>query len=91
MGGEQAATVLASVKEQQLARQGKALSAAEIAAIKAPILAKYDQESSAYYSSARLWDDGMIDPRRTREVLAMALASTLHSAWEPTRFGIFRM
>lgn len=91
MGGEQAATVLATVKEQQLARQGQSLSADEVAAIKAPILAKYDKESSAYYSSARLWDDGIIDPRRTREVLAMALASTLHAAWEPTRFGIFRM
>jgi acetyl-CoA carboxylase carboxyltransferase component len=91
MGGEQAATVLATVKEQQLARQGKKLSAAEVLEIKSPILAKYEKESSAYYSTARLWDDGVIDPRRTREVLAMALASTLHCAWEPTRFGIFRM
>ncbi len=91
MGGEQAATVLATVKEQQLAREGKQLAAAERDQLKAPILAKYDRESSCYYSSARLWDDGVIDPRRTRDVLAMALASTLHHDWEETRFGIFRM
>jgi len=91
MGGEQAANVLATVKEQQLARKGQTLSPEAAAALKAPILAKYEKESSAYYSSARLWDDGVIDPRDTRDVLAMALASTLHSDWERTRFGIFRM
>ena len=91
MGGEQAAGVLASVKEQQLARSGTKLSPEELAQLKAPILAKYEKESSAYYSSARLWDDGVIDPRTTRQVLAMALASTLHHEWAKTRFGIFRM
>ncbi len=91
MGGEQAATVLATVKQQQLARDGKVMSAEELAAIKAPILAKYDRESSCYYSSSRIWDDGVIDPRSTREVLARALASTLHSDWTATKFGIFRM
>ena len=91
MGGEQAAGVLATVKEQQLARTGQKLSAADLDAIKAPILAKYERESSAYYSSARLWDDGVIDPRATRDTLAMALASTLHHEWAETRFGIFRM
>ena len=91
MGGEQAANVLVAVKEQQLRRQGKEFTPADAAALKAPILAKYERESSAYYSSARLWDDGIIDPRRTREVLALALASTLHHAWAETRFGIFRM
>jgi acetyl-CoA carboxylase carboxyltransferase component len=91
MGGEQAANVLATVKEQQLARSGQKMSADDLQKLKAPILAKYDKESSAYYASARLWDDGVIDPRKTRDVLAMALASTLHHDWERTRFGIFRM
>jgi acetyl-CoA carboxylase carboxyltransferase component len=91
MGGEQAAGVLASVKAQQLARSGTQISPEELAQLKAPILAKYETESSAYYSSARLWDDGIIDPRSTRHVLAMALASTLHHNWLKTRFGIFRM
>ncbi len=91
MGGEQAADVLATVKVQQLAKQGKSLSAEELAAIRQPILEKYDRESSASYSSARLWDDGIIDPRTTRDVLAMAFASTLHHDWTKTQFGVFRM
>jgi acetyl-CoA carboxylase carboxyltransferase component len=91
MGGEQAASVLAQVKKQQAARHGQKLSADDIAAIKDPVLAKYEVESSAYYASARLWDDGVIDPRSTRQVLAMALASTLHHEWDKTNFGIFRM
>ena len=91
MGGEQAANVLASVKEQQLAKKGVSLSPEELADIKNPILAKYETESSAYYSSARIWDDGVIDPRDTRKTLAMALAATLHQDWEPTKNGIFRM
>ena len=91
MGGEQAANVLASVKEQQLARTGQPFTAAARDQLKAPILAKYDRESSCYYSSARLWDDGVIDPRQTRQVLAMAFASTLQQSWDDTRFGIFRM
>jgi 3-methylcrotonyl-CoA carboxylase beta subunit/propionyl-CoA carboxylase len=91
MGGEQAADVLATVKVQQLARQGKTPTPDEIAAIREPILKKYEKESSAYYSSARLWDDGVIDPRKTRQVLAMALASTLHHNWDKTVNGVFRM
>ena len=91
MGGEQAANVLVTVKEQQLARQGGQLDDQERLRLKQPILDKYERESSCYYSSARLWDDGVIDPRRTRQVLAMALASTLHHQWEDTKFGIFRM
>jgi acetyl-CoA carboxylase carboxyltransferase component len=91
MGGEQAANVLATVKEQQLQRQGQKMSADELKKLKDPILAKYEKESSAYYATARLWDDGIIDPTRTRDVLAMALASTLHHDWEDTHFGIFRM
>ena len=60
-------------------------------ALKEKILAKYTQEESSYYSSARLWDDGIIDPRKTRAVLAQAFAATLHHQWERTQFGIFRM
>ena len=89
MGGEQAAMVLATVKQEQHQRQGKKeLSVTDIEKIKAPILAKYQQESSAYYSTARLWDDGIIDPRQTRTVLARALACSKRS--RASRFGIFR-
>ena len=91
MGGEQAAQVLVTVKEQQRAKEGRTLSPQEIQELKAPILAKYDRESSCYYSSARLWDDGVIDPRRTRDVLAQSLAATLHHPWDATQFGVFRM
>jgi len=91
MGGEQAADVLVTVKQQQLARRGESMTAAEIADLRAPILEKYSKEGSPYYSSARLWDDGVIDPRDTRKILAMSLASTLHHDWQPTKFGIFRM
>lgn len=91
MGGEQAADVLANVKKHQLERSGQKLSEAEFHALRAPILQKYEQESSAYYSTARLWDDGLIDPRRTREVLSMALAASLQYTWPKTRFGVFRM
>jgi len=91
MGGEQAANVLASVKEQQLARAGQPFTDEARDQLKAPILAKYERESSCYYSSARMWDDGVIDPRQTRQILAMAFASTMQQAWDETRFGIFRM
>ena len=91
MGGEQAAGVLATVKEQQLLKRGETLSQEDIQKIKDPILKKYEHESSCWYSSARLWDDGVIDPRDTRKVLARALASTLHHDWKETKNGIFRM
>jgi acetyl-CoA carboxylase carboxyltransferase component len=91
MGGEQAADVLVTVKQQQLARKNLSLSEKEIQDMKAPILEKYAREGSAYYSSARLWDDGIIDPRESRKILAMSLASTLHHTWDQTKFGIFRM
>jgi acetyl-CoA carboxylase carboxyltransferase component len=91
MGGEQAADVLVTVKQQQLARKNLSLSEKEVQEMKAPILEKYAKEGSAYYSSARLWDDGIIDPRESRKILAMSLASTLHHTWDRTKFGIFRM
>lgn len=96
MGGEQAANVLATVHKDGLARDGRGKggqwSAEDEAAFKAPILDKYARESSCYYSSARLWDDGVIRPGDTRAVLGMALALGVKDApFEPTRFGVFRM
>lgn len=91
MGGEQAAGVLAQVKREQAERSGQQLSAEEEAAIKQPILAQYEQQGHPYYSSARLWDDGVIDPAQTREVLALALSASLNAPIEPTQFGVFRM
>jgi acetyl-CoA carboxylase carboxyltransferase component len=91
MGGEQAASVLAQVKQDQLERQGRAMSAAEVQAFRAPILAKYEEEGSPYYSSARLWDDGVIAPHDTRTVLALGLSAALNAPIPETRFGIFRM
>ena len=91
MGGEQAANVLLTVKNQQLARSGKKLSAEEEAALRSTIHATYEKEGHAYYASARLWDDGVIDPRATRATLAKAFAATLHYEWPRSQFGIFRM
>jgi acetyl-CoA carboxylase carboxyltransferase component len=91
MGGEQAADVLATVKQQQLEKKGVVMSKSDISELRTPILEKYAREGSAYYSSARLWDDGIIDPRQSRKILAMSLASTIHSDWAKTKFGVFRM
>ena len=91
MGGEQAATVLLTVKRDQLQREGKELSPEEEDALVAPILAKYEEEGSAYYSTARLWDDGIIDPAETRTVLALALSAALNAPIEGMRPGVFRM
>lgn len=91
MGGEQAANVLSQVKIDQLKAEGKQLSPAEVSAIQKPILDQYEREGSPYYSTARLWDDGVIAPTRTREVLALALSSALNAPIADTRFGTFRM
>jgi 3-methylcrotonyl-CoA carboxylase beta subunit/propionyl-CoA carboxylase len=91
MGGEQAASVLTTVKRDQLAREGKPLSAEEEEAIRAPILEKYDREGSPYYSTARLWDDGVLDPARTREALALALSAAYNAPIPEAKFGVFRM
>ena len=91
MGGEQAAGVLTTVKRDQLARAGKELSAEEERSIADPVLAKYEEEGSPYYSTARLWDDGVIDPAETRNVLALALATVYNAAIAEPRFGVFRM
>jgi 3-methylcrotonyl-CoA carboxylase beta subunit len=90
MGGEQAANVLLTVKLEQMKEKGT-MTAAEQAAFKAPTLKKYDEESSCYYSSARLWDDGVIDPKDTRRVLTLALSATCNAPREPRRRGVFRM
>jgi acetyl-CoA carboxylase carboxyltransferase component len=91
MGGEQAASVLAQVKEEQLERAGKAITAEERDRIRAPILAKYEEEGSPYYSSARLWDDGIIEPAETRNVLALGISAALNAEIPEPRFGVFRM
>jgi acetyl-CoA carboxylase carboxyltransferase component len=91
MGGEQAASVLAQVKQEQQARRGKPLTDAEVEALKAPILAKYEEEGSPYYSTARLWDDGLIPPADTRTVLGLGLSAALNAPIPETRFGVFRM
>jgi 3-methylcrotonyl-CoA carboxylase beta subunit/propionyl-CoA carboxylase len=91
MGGEQAAAVLVTVKRDQLARDGRTLSAEEEAAIRAPILEKYEREGSPYYSTARLWDDGVLDPAKTREALALGLSAAYNAPIGDARFGVFRM
>jgi 3-methylcrotonyl-CoA carboxylase beta subunit len=93
MGGEQAANVLATVQRENIEASGKQWTAEQEAKFKEPILAKYEKESHAYYSSARLWDDGVIDPAQTREVLALSYAAALNGSAYPqsTKFGIFRM
>lgn len=91
MGGQQAANVLAMVKQQQLKARNAQLAPEDEAKLKGTILKKYESESDAYYATARLWDDGIIDPRQSRDALAKALASTLHYEWQKTQFGIFRM
>lgn len=91
MGGEQAAQVLTQVKLDQLERQGKTLSEDEIAAFQAPIIERYEKEGHPYFASARLWDDGVIDPAQTRRVLGLSISASLNRPIEETRFGVFRM
>jgi 3-methylcrotonyl-CoA carboxylase beta subunit/propionyl-CoA carboxylase len=91
MGGEQAAGVLTTVKRDQLAREGKEFSPEEERAIRDPILAKYDREGSPYYSTARIWDDGILDPAQTRHALALGLSAAFNAPIPEARFGIFRM
>ncbi len=91
MGGEQAATVLALVKREGIERKGGKWSHEEEQEFRAPILEKYEREGHPLYSSARLWDDGIIDPARTREVLALSLSAALNAPVKETKFGVFRM
>ena len=87
MGGEQAASVLAQVKDAA----GKKMSETETRRFKQPILDKYEEEGSPYYSSARLWDDGVITPAETRTVLGLGISASLNAPIPEARFGVFRM
>ena len=91
MGGEQAASVLATVRRVGIEAKGGAWSVAEEAAFKQPLLDQFSHQSHPYYASARLWDDGVIDPADTRQVLALALSASLNAPIPDTRFGVFRM
>jgi 3-methylcrotonyl-CoA carboxylase beta subunit len=91
MGAETAASVLSTVKRDQMAREGKTLDAAAEQAIRQPILDKYETEGSPYYSTARLWDDGILDPVDTRHILALALSVAFNAPIPPAKFGVFRM
>ncbi|TXF12629.1 carboxyl transferase domain-containing protein [Pelomicrobium methylotrophicum] len=91
MGGEQAASVLARIKRDALEKEGKTWSREEEEAFKAPIRAQYETQGHPYYATARLWDDGLIDPAETRTVLALAISASLNAPIERTAFGVFRM
>ncbi|MBN2615288.1 MAG: acyl-CoA carboxylase subunit beta [Bacteroidales bacterium] len=91
MGGEQAATVLATVKEDQYRAKGKEMTPEEIEKLRQPILEKYEREGAALYSTSRIWDDGIIDPVDTRKVLAMGIAMSLNNKFPDQKYGIFRM
>ena len=91
MGGEQAAGVLATVKRDAIERTGASWSAEEEASFKQPTIDMFETQAHPLYASARLWDDGIIDPRRTRDVLALSLSATLNAPIPETRFGLFRM
>jgi 3-methylcrotonyl-CoA carboxylase beta subunit len=92
MGGEQAAAVLATIKRDAMEARNEAWSADEEAAFKAPVRARYEAEGDPYHATARLWDDGIVDPVQTRDVLGLAFAITLHgSIPERAQFGLFRM
>jgi 3-methylcrotonyl-CoA carboxylase beta subunit len=91
MGGEQAASVLAQVRRDNLERAGQSWSEDDAEAFKAPIRAQYESQGHPYYASARLWDDGIIDPAQTRTVLALGLSAALNAPIERTEFGVFRM
>jgi len=91
MGGEQAAGVLAQIKRDQFDREGKSWSENEEAEFKQPILDNYEVQGHPYYASARIWDDGVIDPAETRNVLGLAISASLNKPVEDTQFGVFRM
>ena len=91
MGGEQAANVLATVRADGMKARGKKWTKKDGEAFKAPILEQYEHQGHPYYASARLWDDGIIDPTQTRTVLGLGLSAALNAPIEETTFGIFRM
>jgi 3-methylcrotonyl-CoA carboxylase beta subunit len=92
MGGTQAAKVLSQVKVEQRRKDGRGMSPREIEDMEAPILDRYDKEGSPYFSTARLWDDGIISPLETRHILSLSLEAVQHGAWSHGNgFGLFRM
>jgi 3-methylcrotonyl-CoA carboxylase beta subunit len=91
MGGEQAASVLSTVRRDALEAQGKSWSADEEAKFRKPILEQYERQGHPYYATARLWDDGIIDPADTRTVVGLSLSAALNAPVERTSFGVFRM
>ncbi len=91
MGGEQAADVLSTVKQEQFLKKGKKMKKSEIDNLRKPILEKYEAEGAPYYSTARLWDDGIIDPLDTRMILALGISTSLNAPLDKSRFGVFRM
>lgn len=91
MGGTQAANVLAQVTADQRKRAGKEYTEAEANKLKAPIIEMFEREGSPYFSTARLWDDGIIDPANTRQILGMSLKAALNNPGNGTKFGVFRM
>ena len=91
MGGEQAASVLSTIKRDQIEQKGESWSADAEDEFKQPIRDQYERQGHPYYASARLWDDGVIDPAQSRQVLGLSLAATLSAPIQPTKFGVFRM
>ena len=91
MGGEQAANVLAQVRRDAMEARGEVWPAEAEEAFKAPIREQYETQGHPYYATARLWDDGIVDPADTRMVLGLGVSAALNAPIEPTRFGVFRM
>ena len=91
MGGEQAASVLAEVRKDNAQRSGQPVTTEEDSAFRTGILEQYETEGHPFYASARLWDDGVIDPADTRQVVALGISAALNAPVEPTRYGVFRM
>ena len=91
MGGQQAAEVLLTIRLQQLERQGRAMEPEERDALRGPILEKYETESDPYYSTARLWDDGIIDPVDTRTVVGLGIGASINAPFPEPKRGVFRM
>ncbi|MGH6851412.1 MAG: carboxyl transferase domain-containing protein, partial [Methylocella sp.] len=91
MGGEQAANVLAQVRRDNFEAAGRAWTAREEEAYKAPVRERFERQAHPYYASARLWDDGIIDPAETRMVLGLSISAALNAPIEATHFGVFRM
>jgi 3-methylcrotonyl-CoA carboxylase beta subunit len=91
MGGEQAASVLAQIKRDGMEAEGKSWPKEEEEKFKAPIRERYEMEGDPYHATARLWDDGIIDPVHTRDVLGLSISASLNAPIPETRFGVFRM